>query len=181
MIFSELQDSIKLNASEDPSIINTLCMVRSLFKDVRNETGMPLSQCPVGDGQLHQELIRVSKELISIYEDNDESLQRNRARLDSVMEKLRTAQADLEVIAEAENLLPDKQTEYQALEAKLTAAKAAQAAYEKLLADIQSAQAELALLKRFDFDAADQKLLDLQKQIGRLQDRPADEEKLIIE
>ena len=89
---------------------------------------------------------RVSKELISIYEDNDESLQRNRARLDSVMEKLRTAQADLEVIAEAENLLPDKQTEYQALEAKLTAAKAAQAAYEKLLADIQSAQAEDAYM-----------------------------------
>ena len=36
MIFSELKDSIKLNASEDPSIINPLCMVRSLFKDVRN-------------------------------------------------------------------------------------------------------------------------------------------------
>lgn len=171
MIFENLKSSIDLNAHESPSIINALCMVRSLFEDMKQEAGVPLSQCPIGDGQLQQELIRVSKHLLSIYEENSDALQRNRARLESIMEELREAQTELEKIADAAILLPEKEAEYRKLQQQLETAKAAQAAYAALLSEIEAAQKELAQLRRFDMDAARKQLADLQEQIRGLEEQ----------
>lgn len=171
MRFDQLNQSIELNAEESPSLYNTLNMIRSLFRDVEDAADAPLSQCPIGDSKLPLEMIWLGKELLSIYQDNSDALQRNRARLDSIMEKLAAGQTELESLAQVEKLLPGKQAEYRALEEKLTAARAEKALYEKLLEDIQSAQSELALLQRFDMDAARQKLQTLQEQVRDLEDQ----------
>lgn len=169
MKFDLLNQSIELNAEESPSIFNALCMIRSLFRDVKDAAGeSDLSRCPVGDEKLPLEMVWLSKELLKIYEDNDESLRRNRARLDSIMEKLRTAQQELETYADAERLLPQKEAEYQALENRLAAAKLTKAAYDQTLSRIEAAQAQLALLQQFDAGAAAQTLADLEDQVRTL-------------
>ena len=171
MNFEMLKDAIDLNINEPPTIINALCMIRTVYLNVEAEADMPLSQCPIGDGQLQKELIRVSKKLLSIYEDNSEALQRNRARLESIMQELRTVQTELEKIAEAAELLPGKKAEYEKLLHQLEAARAAHASYEELLQKIEAARTELSTLQSFDFDAAQKQLADLQEQIRGLQDR----------
>ena len=171
MNFENLKSSIELNAHEPPSLINALCMVRSLFDDVKKEAGVPLSQCPIGDGQLQQELIKVSKNLLSIYEDNSDSLQRNRARLDNVMAEILRTQSELQQLADAAAQLPGKEAEHQKLLGQLADARKAQVSYEELLRQIAAAEKELSLLEHFDFDAAQQKLTDLQGQIRALEDQ----------
>lgn len=171
MNFDLLRQSIKLNAGESPSLYNILNMIRSLFQDVEDETDLPLSQCPVGDEKLPLEMIWLSKELLSIYEDNSDVLQRNRARLDGMMEELLRVQGELQQLADAADQLPRKEAEHQKLQGQLADARAAQAAHEELLRKIADAEKELALLEHFDFDAARQKHSDLQSQVRTLEDQ----------
>lgn len=171
MKFEMLNQSIELYAAESPSLYNALNMVRSLFQDVEDAADASLSQCPLGDAKLPLEMIWLSSELLSIYEDNTDALQRNRARLDSVMEELRSAQSELEKIAVAAKLLPEKESEYEQLRRKLEAARGAQAAYEELLGKIAAAKTELAGLKDFDFDAAQRQLDQLREESRQLEDR----------
>lgn len=171
MKFEMLNQSIELNAAESPSLYNALNMVRSLFQDVEDAADASLSQCPLGDARLPLEMIWLSSELLSIYEDNTDALQRNRDRLDSVMEELRAAQGELEKIAHASKLLPEKEAEYAQLHRKLEAARGAQAAYEELLGKIAAAKTELAELKGFDFDAAQRQLDQLREESRQLKER----------
>ena len=170
MRFDLLNQSIELNATESPSVYNALNMIRALFQDVEDAADASLSQCPLGDEKLPLEMIWLSKELLSIYEDNTDALQRNRARLDSVMEKLRSTQAELEQLADAAKLLPEKEAQYQKLLRQLESAGSAQAAYAELLGKIEAAQKELAQLNRFDMDAARQQLTQLQNQLRQLEE-----------
>lgn len=171
MNFDLLRQSIELNAGESPSLYNTLNMIRALFQDVEDAADMSLSQCPTGDEKLPLEMIWLSKELLSIYEDNTDALQRNRARLDSIMKEIRTLQDELEKLADAASLLPEKEKQYQELLSQLKTARAAQGTYEELIRKIETAQKDLAGLQRFDFDAAQQQLVDLQNQIRVLEDQ----------
>lgn len=181
MKFDLLRQSIELNASEPPSLYNALNMIRALFQDVEDATDMSLSQCPVGDEKLPLEMIWLSKELLSIYEDNSDALQRNRARLDNIMKELRGIQEELEKLEDVSDLLPGKEAEHRQLAGHLEAAKAAQSTYAELLGKIELAKKELAALEHFDFDAALQQLTDLQQQICGLEDQIRDLDKDIQE
>ena len=174
MKFDLLNQSIALNADESPSIFNTLCMIRSLFRDVKDAAGeSSLSQCPIGDEKLPLEMIWLSKELLRIYEDNDESLRRNRVRLDSIMEKLAQARTELETIADAEQLLPKMEKEYQDLTHQLAAAKQAKARYDSILARIESLRTELTQLRQFDAADAARTLEALEAQAQPLRKEKA--------
>lgn len=165
MRFDLLNQSIELNAGEPPSLYNTLNMIRSLFQDVEDAADECLSQCPIGDEKLPLEIIWLSGELLSIYEDNSDALQRNRTRLDSIMKELRTLQAELEKIADTIALIPEKEEEHRKLLRQLETARAAQSAHAELLRKTEAAQNELAELKNYDTDAARQHLATLQEQI----------------
>lgn len=181
MNFEMLKDAITLNANEPPTIINALCMMHTVYKNVEAESGLLLSQCPIGDGQLQRELIQISKKLLSIYNDNSDALQRNRARLDTIMKDLHDAQTELLKIEESTGSIPEKEAEYRQLAGHLEAAKAAQSTYAELLGKIELAKKELAALERFDFDSALQQLADLQQQICGLEDQIRDLDKDIQE
>lgn len=171
MKFDLLRQSIELNSNEPPSLYNALNMVRALFQDVEDATDMSLSQCPVGDEKLPLEMIWLSKELLRIYEDNSDALQRNRARLDNIMKELRVVQGELEKLEDVAGLLPGKEAEYRQLAWQLETAKAAQSTYAELLSKIDLARKELDALQRFDFDSALQQLADLQQQVCSLEDQ----------
>ena len=165
MRFDMLKQSIDLYASESPSLYNALNIIRSLFQDVEDAANETLSKCPIGDDNLPREMVWLSKELLGIYEDNTAALQKNRLMLDSIMSELRKVQNELETIADATELLPEKEAQYQQLQQQLEAARAAESAYTALLGKIEAAQQDLAQLQRFDMDAARQQLADLLKKI----------------
>lgn len=165
MRFDMLKQSIDLYASESPSLYNALNIIRSLFQDVEDAANETLSKCPIGDDNLPREMVWLSKELLGIYEDNTAALQKNRLMLDSIMGELRKVQNELETIADATELLPEKEAQYQQLQQQLEAARAAESAYTALLGKIEAAQQDLAQLQRFDMDAARQQLADLLKKI----------------
>ena len=165
MRFDMLKQSIDLYASESPSLYNALNIIRSLFQDVEEAANETLSKCPIGDDNLPREMVWLSKELLGIYEDNTAALQKNRLMLDSIMSELRKVQNELETIADATELLPEKEAQYQQLQQQLEAARAAESAYTALLGKIEAAQQNLAQLQRFDMDAARQQLADLLEKI----------------
>lgn len=168
MKFDLLTQSIELNAGEVPSLYNALNMIRSLFQDVEAAADAPLSQCPIGNEKLPLEMIWLSKELLEIYESKDDSLRRNRARLDAVMTKLRDTKAELETLTAAAAQLPAKEAEYEKLTGQLADAKRTKAAYDNIVSKTAAAQQELAELQKFDAAQAQTELTNLTNQISTL-------------
>lgn len=169
MEFNRLKASIANNAGQPPSIYMALCMVESLFEDIEDEFGEELSGCPVGDESLSTKLVWLCKTVNEIYEDNSDELQRNRARLDSAMAKLRKTESELTDLSSVAERLTGLRAEHAELEQKLLAAQDTKRQYEAVTAQCAQARQTLAALGQFDPDAAKADLAGLTGEIARLE------------
>lgn len=169
MKFDRLQASILNNADQMPSLYMAVCMVEALFADIETACGKELSHCPVGDEKLPSKLIWLCNNIRDIYTDNSDSLQRNRARLDSVIGRLDQIFAELEELEGISQRLEDQQAQYDDLQEQLETRKADAFAYEKLKASCDRADQQLELLRQFDPQAATAELAALTSQISALE------------
>ncbi|MCD8191038.1 MAG: hypothetical protein LUD78_12630 [Clostridiales bacterium] len=158
MEFRQLNASIQNNADSEPDIYMALCMVDSLFKDIRDESGEYIYNCPVGDETLPTKLVWLCRIINKIYANKSDELTRNRTRLDEMKAELAKTEEALEPlaaipeeIAKAQNKLTERQEElktrladkekWEQLEAKCDEVK--RKSEELLRFDPEKAQAEL--------------------------------------
>lgn len=154
MKFDRLQASINNNADQSPSVYMALCMVESLFTDIENAGGTELSHCPVGSDMLPSKLIWLCNSIRDIYTDNSDQLQRNRARLDSVIGKLNGIFEELEELQGIDKTLAQRQEQLDDLQRQLEERQADACTCRELTDACQKAQQQLQLLQQFDPDAA---------------------------
>ena len=173
MQFDSLKASIANNSDQQPSIYMALCMVESLFDDMEEALGHEISQAPVGDDTLPNKLIWLSNTLMGIYADNQEDLNRNRARLDAAMKKLRSEQQALESMADDSRKLEQARQESAALQTALAQRKQLLQTYETTAAQCAAMKQELQQLHTFDPDAAQAQLTSLRQQIHDFSARKA--------
>ena len=150
MKFDHLRASIVNNSDQTPNIYMALCMVESLFLDMESESGKEINRCPAGDELLPSKLIWLCRTINEIYEDHDEELQRNRARLDAAVGKLKDTQDKLESLSSITKQMEALKEEYAALEQNLKARNAVAQKCEELRAQCAVAKQKLEALSRFD-------------------------------
>ena len=49
MELKKLKNSIALNSNEKPSIYSAICMIETLFKDIKDESGVSIQNNPPGE------------------------------------------------------------------------------------------------------------------------------------
>lgn len=144
MEFPRLNSSLALSASEQPTIYLALCLVESLFKDLEDTVGGDLSTAPTGDETLPTKMVWLSRKLQKIYTANSDALQRNRSRLDEMMQKLADSDAVLQSLAEQEERLQRLRAEKDDMVQAEAKAERCKAACDALAQEIKQAQDALA-------------------------------------
>lgn len=169
MKFNRLKASIANNLDQQPSIYMALCLVESLFEDIEDESGRDISECLVGDEGLSSKLVWLCRTINSIYDDKQDELQRNRARLDAAMEKLKKTEGQLADFAASAVQLAALQREHSSWEQKLLAAQENKRQCELLTQQCESARRQLEQLQDFDPAVANAHLSELTDRITKLE------------
>lgn len=169
MKFNRLKASIANNLDQQPSIYMALCLVESLFEDIEDESGRDISECLVGDEGLSSKLVWLCRTINSIYDDKQDELQRNRARLDAAMEKLKKTEGQLADFAASAVQLAALQREHSSWEQKLLAAQENKRQCELLTQQCESARRQLEQLQDFDPAVANAHLTELTDRIAKLE------------
>lgn len=147
MKFDRLNSSIVLNAKEEPTIYMALCLIESLFRDIEDATGKELSRAEPGNEQLPTKLIWLGRQLLKIYEENGETMTRNRERLDKMMEKVRQQEKSLGDAAEAARVIGEVRAREVELERLLSEETRQKDRLQELNTRQQAAAAETENLK----------------------------------
>lgn len=178
MKFNHLQASIANNRDQMPTLYMALCMVESLFSDLEEDSGVEIGCCPVGDERLPIKMIWLCRTINEIYQNNSEDLQRNRARLDAAVEKLKITRKQLEESAGVAEELARRKAEYAALEAKVRESRTAAEECEVLRAGCAEARKQLAVLQQYDpatvkaeLEALNGKIVALEKTRGAVSEQ----------
>lgn len=169
MKFNRLKASIANNLDQQPSIYMALCLVESLFEDIEDESGRDISECLMGDEGLSSKLVWLCRTINSIYDDKQDELQRNRARLDAAMEKLKKTEGQLADFAASAMQLAALQREHSSWEQKLLAAQENKRQCELLTQQCESARRQLEQLQDFDPAVANAHLTELTDRIAKLE------------
>lgn len=169
MKFNRLKASIANNLDQQPSIYMALCLVESLFEDIEDESGRDISECLVGDEGLSSKLVWLCRTINSIYDDKQDELQRNRARLDAAMEKLKKTEGQLADFAASAVQLAALQREHSSWEQKLLAAQENKRQCALLTQQCESARRQLEQLQDFDPAVANAHLSELTDRITKLE------------
>lgn len=171
MQFNHLIASAKNNADQAPNLFMALCMVESLFQDMEDVSHQDISQCPTGDDRLPTKLVWLCRTILDIYDDHSDDLQRNRARLDGAVAKVRSLEKELEQLASASEQLAGIQDTYARLEEQLRKAGEKRQQYEQLKAAAARAETELQELRQFDPATAQAELERLQRELTENRNR----------
>ncbi len=169
MKFNRLNQSIANSWQQPPSIYMALCMVEALFEDIENECRCEISGCPVGDDCLSTKLVWLCRIINEIYEKNSDELQRNRSRLDAMMNAFRSTEKELSKFSDVTSQLAALQADYAQLERKLVDARETQKQYQILSDQYNQAQQTLKVLQAFDSEAAKAELLVVTEKIEKLE------------
>lgn len=161
MNFERLNNSITLNDGEQPSIYMAMCLIESMFKDIEDATGTDLSHVEAGDDQLPTKLIWLSRKLLKIYSEKAAAFERNRSRLDDMMEKVRNQEAELEAFHDVSTAYSQIKEKASALETALVEANACKEETLRLQALCEERSKEIAALKNFDASGAASRLEQL--------------------
>ena len=169
MKFERLESSIELNRKEEPSIFMALCMVESLFRDIRDVSGRDISENPLGDEMLPVRLAWLDRVVYNIYTRNRAEFVRGLDRVDKMEAMLQAERAELGQAAAAAKTIKEKEAEAEALTAQLTAAREAQQTWNRLTQECAEKRGELQKLQAVDPAQAQTELEDLTAQVAALQ------------
>ena len=89
MELKKLKNSIALNSNEKPSIYSAICMIETLFKDIKDESGVSIQNNPPGDEMLPTKLIWLCRAINEIYTANRTEFNRNTSKLDEKIKQLK--------------------------------------------------------------------------------------------
>lgn len=169
MKFERLESSIELNREEEPSIFMALCMVESLFKDIRDVSGKDISENPLGDEMLPVRLAWLDRVVYNIYTRNRAEFVRGLDRVDKMEAMLQAERAELGQAAVASETIKKKEAEAEALTAQLTAAREAQQTWNRLTQECAEKRGKLQKLQAVDPAQAQTELEGLTAQVEALQ------------
>lgn len=169
MKFERLESSIELNREEEPSIFMALCMVESLFKDIRDVSGKDIWENPLGDEMLPVRLAWLDRVVYNIYTRNRAEFVRGLDRVDKMEAMLQAERAELGRAAVASETIKKKEAEAEALTAQLTAAREAQQTWNRLTQECAEKRGELQKLQAVDPAQAQTELEGLTAQVEALQ------------
>ena len=169
MEFERLESSIELNREEEPSIFMALCMVESLFRDIRDVSGKDISENPLGDEMLPVRLAWLDRVVYNIYTRNRAEFVRGLDRVDKMEAMLQAERAELRQAAVASETIKEKEAEAEALTAQLTAAREAQQTWNRLTQECAEKRGELQKLQAVDPAQAQTELEGLTAQVEALQ------------
>lgn len=169
MKFERLESSIELNREEEPSIFMALCMVESLFKDIRDVSGKDISENPLGDEMLPVRLAWLDRVVYNIYTRNRAEFVRGLDRVDKMEAMLQAEREELGRAASAAETLKAKEAEAKTLAAQLEAAREAQQTWNRLTQECAEKHSELQKLQAVDPAQAQAELDSLTAQVETLQ------------
>ena len=169
MEFERLESSIELNREEEPSIFMALCMVESLFRDIRDVSGRDISENPLGDEMLPVRLAWLDRVVHNIYTRNRAEFVRGLDRVDKMEAMLQAERAELGQAAAAAKTIKEKEAEAEVLTAQLTAAREAQQTWNRLTQECAEKRGELQKLQAVDPAQAQTELEGLTAQVEALQ------------
>lgn len=169
MKFERLESSIELNREEEPSIFMALCMVESLFRDIRDVSGKDISENPLGDEMLPVRLAWLDRVVYNIYARNRAEFVRGLDRVDKMETMLQAEREELERVASAAEILKAKEAEAKTLAAQLEAARKAQQTWDRLTQECAEKRSELQKLQAVDPARAQAELNSLTAQVETLQ------------
>lgn len=187
MEFKNLKASMMHNSNEKASIYMAITLVRSLFKDIAEESGSDeLSNAPMGNGEnderLPNEIIWISNQILKIYKSKSDDLNNNRTRLDSVIKNLDEKQGELEDLRGISKELTEKLAEQKTLTAQLQNARATKEEYERVSGVCEKMKEELKTLEGFQPEQKKKELSELEKKIlGLRENSEAIEKSLDVE
>lgn len=159
MKFLSLQSSIQLNEHEKPSAYMAMCMIESLFSDIRQETGADIVDQPMGDDKLATKMIFLYRKLEQLYFKNQDQMVRNLKRLNERREQAQAVQIELQEILKAMEDLEAVEAEYNRLCEELKILKEKMAKYLEKKAQLASLESEIAALRAIDFSSIDDMIL----------------------
>ena len=174
MNFERLNNSIALNSDEKPSVYMALCMVESMFRDIEDASGTDISLTDAGDEQLPTKLIWLSRKLLKIYSEKAGGFERNRGRLDDMMEKLRGMESELALIGDSEGAYARMQEKESALRSALSKAQERKDETERIRKLCEATEAEIAALQNDGTAEMEQELIRLSSEKDALSARHAE-------
>lgn len=182
MEFRRLENSIKLNQTEEPSIYMALCMVETLFKDIKDATGQDISEVSAGDEKLPIKLVWICRMVDNIYSKKSDTFTRSLEELKGKRERLleeerqleqaaKRISAEIERYSSADEQLKVCRAECAELEQKLLTARENYRMWQDLVSKCQEQQREIEKLNQADPKKEQEKLENLKKERERLSEQ----------
>ena len=171
MRFEQLRTSMKNNAGEAPSLYMAVCMMQSLVEDVEEESGVDFEKCELGNEGLSTKLLWLCRTLLAVYQAQEENFARNRERLKAAMEQLETAETALEGFAGIAKELAEARASLVAAGERLDAAKDQADRAAELREQTRRLEKEAAELQRFDPEAEQAHIRELEAETAKLRRR----------
>lgn len=84
MKFEFIENSLMVNKDQDPSVFLALCLLETVFKDFKNESGEELSELTVGDETWPLKLSLIYRKLESIYSAHKDEIVRAPKQLEEL-------------------------------------------------------------------------------------------------
>ena len=169
MELKKLKNSIALNSNEKPSIYSAICMIETLFKDIKDESGVSIQNNPPGDEMLPTKLIWLCRAINEIYTANRTEFNRNTSKLDEKIKQLKETEKELEDLSEIAQKLADTKKRLTSLEEKLEIARNDKREYDIICKKLSIAEERLAEASKFDKEFARKKLDEIELQTGKFE------------
>lgn len=152
MKFEQLKNSLQLNEQEQPSIYLALCLVDSIFKDVKQESGgVPIENNPIGNEEmLPMMLARLFRTLEKVYSNNTDEMEQFKSMLEAKIASSEADRIELEKLAGFIQKSRDQEQKCRGLEKQLEEARQSKKQYEENVRTCSKLEAELEELRSCD-------------------------------
>lgn len=150
MEFQQLNAAIRNNAEREPTIYMALCMVDSLFRDIRDESGTYIYNCPVGDETLPTKLAWLCRIINQIYDKNRDELERDRTRLDKMMQQMAGTEQKLDELSGVYEERSKAQVKLNAAKAELAHRQETRKTCQALDDECGQVEQEIQRLRQYD-------------------------------
>ena len=159
MKFEALKRSAELNKEQEPSIFLALCMIESLFKDLRIETGQNIEDCDVGDeSQFSVKLAYLCRSVNKIYRKKSDALKDFNVEIEKQMSAVNEAERHLDELTQ--KICDEKQVQEKlcALKKQVDDAEKKYEECENIKSQCKEIQRKIDSLKESDTNAAKERL-----------------------
>lgn len=158
MRFDKLKNSLEINSAEAPSIFMAMCLIETIFRDFKDETGLDISNVDPGNETWPLKVAIVYRHLNKICEDNDEKIVRGKKQLDNLRATAVSNEAGLGLLNEIQKMLSNQATINEETERKLREAEANKEKYDALSAEYLRMITRLDEIKNIDPEELSRKL-----------------------